>query len=117
MTNALHRKASYWIRQGIFDDLRSFDAFESRVNAIPEEKDRGDAFEIFIEGYLATQNIAQCVKHWVVGEIPLPLRERYNLPSDPTGSDGFVSLPICLMISLVSQSWRKPEICLVQRRR
>jgi predicted helicase len=85
---ALHPKASYWIRQGIFDDLRSFDAFESRINAIPEEKDRGDAFEIFIEGYLATQNITQCVRHWVVGEIPLPLRERYKLPSDPTGIDG-----------------------------
>ena len=59
---ALHPKAPYWIRQGIFDDLRSFDVFEKRVNQIPEEKDRGDAFEIFIEGYLATQTITQCVK-------------------------------------------------------
>jgi len=51
---ALHPKAPNWIRQGIFDDLRSFDVFENRVNKIIEEKDRGDAFEIFIEGYLAT---------------------------------------------------------------
>ena len=85
---ALHPKAPYWIRQGIFDDLRSFDVFENRVNKIIEEKDRGDAFEIFIEGYLATQTITQCVRHWVVGDIPLSLRERYKLPRDPTGIDG-----------------------------
>ena len=86
--SALHNKASYWIRQGIFDDLSSFEAFKSRVNVIPEEKDRGDAFEIFIEGYLATQTITQRVKHWVVGSIPLDLRERYKLPNDGTGIDG-----------------------------
>ena len=79
MVSALHPKASYWIRQGIFDELRSFEALETRVNEIPEEKDRGDIFEIFVEGYLATQTITQCVKHWVVGNIPLSLRERYKL--------------------------------------
>ena len=62
--------------------------FEAWVNKIPEEKDRGDVFEIFIEGYLATQTINQCVKHWVVGNIPLLLRERYKLPKDATGIDG-----------------------------
>ena len=66
----------------------SFEAFEARVNKIAEEKDRGDVFEIFIEGYLATQTINQCVKHWVVGNIPLSLRERYKLPKDATGIDG-----------------------------
>jgi predicted helicase len=85
---ALHPKAPYWIRQGIFDELRSFDVFENRINKIVEEKDRGDAFEIFIEGYLATQPITQRVRHWVVGDIPLSLRERYKLPRDPTGIDG-----------------------------
>ena len=74
--SALHTKTSHWIRQGLFDDLRSFEAFEGRVNLIPEEKDRGDAFEIFIEGYLATQTITQHVRHWVVGGIPLEVRER-----------------------------------------
>ena len=88
MTNALHPKAAYWLRQGIFDDLQSFDAFEARVDKILEEKDRGDVFEIFIEGYLGTQAITQSVKHWVVGNIPLSLRERYKLPKDATGIDG-----------------------------
>ena len=86
--NALHYKAAYWVGQGVFDRLSSFSDFESRVNPIFEEKDRGDVFEIFIEGYLATQTITQHVKHWVVGGIPVDMRERFNLPKDGTGIDG-----------------------------
>jgi predicted helicase len=86
--NTQHPKASYWVRKCIFDGLKSFADLESRINAIPEEKDRGDIFEIFLEGYLATQPIMQRVRHWVVGNIPLLLRERYELKRDATGIDG-----------------------------
>ena len=86
--NALHYKAAFWVGQGIFDSLVSFSDFESRVNDIFEEKDRGDVFEIFIEGYLATQAITQHTEHWVVGGIPVEMRERFNLPNDGTGIDG-----------------------------
>ena len=88
LMNALHYKAAYWVGQGVFDGLSSFSDFESRVNDIFEEKDRGDVFEIFIEGYLSTQAITQHVKHWVVGGIPVDMRERFNLPNDGTGIDG-----------------------------
>ncbi len=84
---AKHLKARYWVAVGIFDDLSSFATLETRINRLPEEKDRGDVFEIFVEGFLATQPILQCVGHWVVGNIPLPLREHYNLPSDTKGID------------------------------
>ena len=90
--NPLHYKATHWIRQGLFDDLKSFVELETRINSIPEEKDRGDVFEIFIEGYLATQPITQWVKHWMVGNIPLEMRERYNLPNDGTGIDGIYEI-------------------------
>ena len=63
--NAHHYKAAHWVGQGVFDGLTSFTEFESRVNDIFEEKDRGDVFEIFIEGYLATQAITQHTEHWV----------------------------------------------------
>jgi len=86
--NAHHYKAAYWVGQGVFDGLTSFTEFESRVNDIFEEKDRGDVFEIFVEGYLATQAIAQHTEHWVVGGIPVEMRERFNLPNDGTGIDG-----------------------------
>ena len=85
---ASHSKSFHWVRQGFFSPPSSFVEFESRVNAILEEKDRGDVFEIFIEGYLATQAIAQSRQHWVVGSIPIELRERYKLPNDGTGIDG-----------------------------
>jgi hypothetical protein len=88
LISVLHSKSSHWVRQGVFTPPSSFAEFESRVNAIPEEKDRGDVFEIFIEGYLATQAIAQSRRHWVVGSIPLELRERYKLPNDGAGIDG-----------------------------
>ena len=76
--NAHHYKAAYWVGQGVFDGLTSFTEFESRVNDIFEEMDRGDVFEIFIEGNLATQAITQHVKHWVVGGIPVDMRERFE---------------------------------------
>jgi predicted helicase len=85
---AKHVKARHWIATGIFDALISFQDFEQRINGIAEEKDRGDVFEIFVEGFLATQPIMQCVTHWVVGDIPLTLRQQYNLPSDAKGIDG-----------------------------
>jgi predicted helicase len=62
------------------------------VNAVAEEKDRGDIFVIFVEGFLATQSITQSVQHRVVGSIPLELRERYRLPSDGTGIDGIFQM-------------------------
>ena len=68
---ALHPKADFWVGRGIFDDLTTFRVLESRINELPLEKDRGDVFEIFIEGYLQTQPITQCAQHWVVGSIPL----------------------------------------------
>ena len=80
--SALHYRADYWIERGVFDGLHSFSEFESRVNDIHDEKDRGDVFEIFIEGYLETQAItmkkqqprhrqtnylAERPNHWAVG--------------------------------------------------
>ena len=85
---AQHYKASHWIGQGIFDEILSFDDFESRVDALPEEKDRGDVFEIFVEALLETQSIMQCEEHWFVGDIPLAIREELNLPSGSMGIDG-----------------------------
>ena len=72
--NPQHVKANHWVSQGIFNGLISFTEFEARVNDLLEEKDRGDAFEIFVEGYLATQAITQHTKHWVVGRFAFLVR-------------------------------------------
>jgi hypothetical protein len=68
--------------------LEVSNALNNLASIAEKESKGGDAFEIFIEGYLATQTITQRVRHWVVGGIPLDLRERYKLPNDGTGIDG-----------------------------
>jgi len=87
--SAKHLKARHWIQTGIFDGLTSFSDLEKRINKLPDKpKDRGDVFEIFVEGFLATQPLQQWVQHWVVGDIPLAIRQQYKLPSDHKGIDG-----------------------------
>jgi len=54
-----HSKATAFVKQGLFKNLQSFREFESRNVALPTTKDRGDAFEVFAEAYLATKPIDQ----------------------------------------------------------
>ena len=55
---------------GLFDGLNSFDALEARISALPGNKERGDAFEIFAEAYFATQKIAQAQEVWPFEAMP-----------------------------------------------
>ena len=41
--NPIHTKAAYWLQKGLFDDLKSFADFESRIDVVVEEKDRCNA--------------------------------------------------------------------------
>lgn len=85
-----HSQAPYLISQGIFDSIKTFKEFEIKVSALFETntKAQGDAFEIFVEAYLLTQPITQCAETWLVGSIPVEVREELNLPNDSKGIDG-----------------------------
>jgi superfamily II DNA or RNA helicase len=85
-----HSQAPYLISKGIFDSIKNFKDFEQRVAALFETntKAQGDAFEIFVEAYLRTQPIAQCAETWLVGSIPVEVRDELNLPNDSKGIDG-----------------------------
>jgi len=85
-----HFQSASLISKGIFDDLSSFRDLELRVSNLSEQnsKAQGDAFEIFVEAYLATQPLLQCDETWLVGDIPVDVRECLNLPSDTKGIDG-----------------------------
>jgi len=85
-----HLQARKLIRRGIFDDIRSFCDLEERIEQQPTTKDVGDAFEIFVEGYLATQKLMQAEKVWLVGQIPLEIRRKLNLPANTKGVDGLI---------------------------
>ena len=55
MANARHPKASRFVQQRLFSGLSAFTEMERRIADLPDEKSRGDAFEVFTEAYLATQ--------------------------------------------------------------
>lgn len=85
-----HSQAPILISKGIFDSIKTFKDFEQRVAALfdTNTKAQGDAFEIFVEAYLHTQPITQCAETWLVGSIPVEVREELNLPNDSKGIDG-----------------------------
>ena len=85
-----HSQAPTLISQGVFDSVKNFREFEQKVSALvaTNTKAQGDAFEIFVEAYLATQPILQCQETWLVGDIPVEIREALNLPNDSKGIDG-----------------------------
>ena len=79
------------IARGVFDGLQSFAQLEERISALGIENTKilGDAFEIFIEGYIATQQKFQVEQNWVVGQVPLDIREQLNLSAHGSlGIDG-----------------------------
>jgi superfamily II DNA or RNA helicase len=85
-----HSQAAFWVSKGVFDSLTTFAEFEQRVTGLLDTntKAEGDAFEIFVEAYLATQPAMQSEDSWPVGTIPIEIRESLNLPSDSKGIDG-----------------------------
>lgn len=50
--------------------------------------ERGNAFEIFAEAYLATQKIVQAKEVWPGNSIPLDLLKAHSLPQNDLGADG-----------------------------
>jgi predicted helicase len=85
-----HANAGSLIRRGLYDDLRSFSELEQRIGALGDENTKivGDAFEVFVEGYLATHQKMQAEAVWLVGQVPLEIRLQLNLPNDAKGIDG-----------------------------
>ena len=54
-----HAKVRSFVGQGLLGNLLFFHELVARITALPTTKDRGDAFEVFAEAYLATQPIVQ----------------------------------------------------------
>ena len=76
---------------GVFDGLTNFAQLEERISALgaANTKTLGDAFEMFIEGFLATQEKFLVEEHWVVGNVPGRVLDEQNLPRHATlGIDG-----------------------------
>jgi predicted helicase len=83
-----HDRATGYARSGLFKGLSAFSDLERRIEQLPIEKERGDAFEVFVEAYLSNDEMAQAEEVWVVGKVPADIRRRLNLPSRDYGYDG-----------------------------
>jgi hypothetical protein len=85
-----HANAGLLIRRGLYDSLHSFAELEQRISALGDENSKivGDAFEVFVEGYLATHQKLQAEAVWLVGYVPQDIRWQLNLPNDAKGIDG-----------------------------
>lgn len=84
----LHPKAKEFAKSGLFVGLTSFSDLEKRIAAIPENKGKGDAFEVFAEAYLATQRKHDTAKVWPRSEIPRGIVGKLGLGQIDQGVDG-----------------------------
>ncbi len=79
-----HSSAHRLLSTGLFDGLNSFADLEAKISALPGNKERGDAFEIFAEVYLAIQKINLAQEVWPFEAIPMEQRQALSLD---TGRD------------------------------
>src|ERR1700737_5387268 len=82
-----HANAGLLILLGLYDNLHSFAELEQRISALGDENSKavGDAFEVFVEGYLATHQKLQAETVWLVGQVPQGVRHQMNRPNDAKG--------------------------------
>jgi predicted helicase len=86
-----HPKTSRYVQSGIFNDLKTFSQLEKRISKLKTEKERGDAFEVFTEGYLGTQSIMRAKEVWPFEKIPRPLKQKFRLDqAQDMGVDGLL---------------------------
>ena len=84
-----HPKAAHFANSGLLDGLHSFAELEVRIAQLKSTKQRGDAFEVFSEAYLATQGVMQAKEVWSFDAIPRDLMRRYGIETQvDNGIDG-----------------------------
>jgi predicted helicase len=85
-----HPDARRIVASGLFDDLSTFRDLERRISALPTEAERGKAFEVFAEAYLATQAVIQGEEACPFAATPPSIREELHLGRADLGIDGIV---------------------------
>ena len=74
-----HPATHLFFTSRLFDGLNSFAEIEARISGLGSNKERGDAFEVFAEAYLATQKINEACEVWPFESIPLEQRKLLSL--------------------------------------
>ncbi len=89
MKKPKHPKTQLFVQQELFYNVSSFTELELRISTLPTNEERGNAFEVFAEAYLATQSVVQAKEVWPFEVMPLPIRIQLGLDTDrDMGVDG-----------------------------
>ena len=88
MATARHSKARVFVQQKLFAELATFAELEQRITHLPDEKSRGDAFEVFAEAYLATQRKHDADTVWPLTSVPGDVLQSLQLATQDYGIDG-----------------------------
>lgn len=83
-----HKSAPWFLKQGFFEEIKSFKDFEVRTSKLANTVEMGDALEILVEAHLHLDEVMKAKDVWVVGAIPQNIRKALNLPNDSKGIDG-----------------------------
>ena len=84
-----HKKTKQFLYQGLFDSVSSFEELEGRIEKLDSKQDKGDAFEVFAQAYLATQKIVQAKMVWAFDDIPQNVRSNISIDTHiDMGVDG-----------------------------
>jgi hypothetical protein len=74
-----HPNVHHYLKINLFSDLSCFEGLEERISNLKTPKERGEAFEVFAEAYLATQPFVQAKKVWPFQAIPHAIKKRFAL--------------------------------------
>jgi len=95
MVGTSHPRAAWFIEQGLYRGIQTFDELEFRIRSSPDANDRGDrekvkgdAWEIFVEGYLATQPQFNVRTHKEKSTAPQSWLDRLRITRRDIGIDG-----------------------------
>ena len=84
----IHPKTRSYFQRGLFDGLATFRELEGRIGGLATKGERGAAFEVFAEAYLATVAVEKTKHVWPGASVPYSMRKRLALTIGVKGVDG-----------------------------
>lgn len=114
MTTPLHTKAVEYQKLGLFAGICHFAELERRIEALSDERQRGDAFEVFTEAYLATQRPHDAHTLWPQSAAPAAVLQSLGLTVRDNGVDGVLQSPVGLL-SVYQAKFRSGRAALTWR--
>lgn len=76
MMSPRHPKTRSYFQRGLFDGLTSFRELEGRISGLATKGERGAAFEVFAEAYLATVAVEKAKYVWPGASVPHSLSSK-----------------------------------------